>query len=121
MKRNANYTTKVVKKRFKVVAVEENSTILSMFSTCSSEEARLTFFCPRTLLWLLMHHRTLCIHLGRRQRERGVRPTVHQMKVSLEQLYNGFSKKLKVSGESSYHFQYTLVQHVLSPRNKLES
>ncbi|EYC43951.1 hypothetical protein Y032_0476g2142 [Ancylostoma ceylanicum] len=34
---------------------------------------------------------------GRRQRERGVRPTVHQMKVSLEQLYNGFSKKLKVT------------------------
>ncbi|KAK6023408.1 DnaJ central domain protein [Ostertagia ostertagi] len=34
---------------------------------------------------------------GKRQRERGVRPTVHQMKVSLEQLYNGFSKKLKVT------------------------
>ncbi|VDK52676.1 unnamed protein product, partial [Cylicostephanus goldi] len=34
---------------------------------------------------------------GRRQRERGVRPTVHQLKVSLEQLYNGFSKKLKVT------------------------
>ncbi|VDO78834.1 unnamed protein product [Heligmosomoides polygyrus] len=34
---------------------------------------------------------------GKRQRERGVRPTVHQMKVSLEQLYNGFSKKLKIT------------------------
>ncbi|KJH52985.1 DnaJ central domain protein [Dictyocaulus viviparus] len=34
---------------------------------------------------------------GKRQQGRGVRPTVHQMKVSLEQLYNGFSKKLKVT------------------------
>ncbi|VDM84893.1 unnamed protein product [Strongylus vulgaris] len=87
--------TKVEKKRYREVAPVENSIIHSMCLICSLEEV-LIFPINSKAFYSGACVPYLWLYLGRRQRERGVRPTVHQLKVSLEQLYNGFSKKLKV-------------------------